>query len=107
MKHIVKRKPETIKKSVRLRAKNQITIPADLIEALHLEEGEQLEIQIENGHLVLVPVVTIEKDQSWFWTEQWQQEEREVEAQLTNQELSKPMDLDETLAELDQLSKET
>lgn len=106
MNDALKKDPSMAKKSVRLRGKNQITIPAELIDELQLKEGEQLEIQIENGHLVLVPVITVEKDQAWFWTPEWQQEEKEIDEQIQNQEVSAPMNLEDTLASLDQLSKE-
>lgn len=68
-----------VQKSVRLRKKSQITIPTEIIELLHLNEGDNLNIQVENGRIVLVPTVTIAKDQAWFWTESWQQAERQAE----------------------------
>ncbi|WP_235793119.1 AbrB/MazE/SpoVT family DNA-binding domain-containing protein [Virgibacillus salidurans] len=69
-------------KRVRLRGKNQVTIPTELIEQLNLKEGEQLEVTIENGRIVLIPVITIEKDQAWFWTEEWQKGEREADEDI-------------------------
>ncbi|WP_066188315.1 MULTISPECIES: AbrB/MazE/SpoVT family DNA-binding domain-containing protein [Gracilibacillus] len=69
-------------KSVRLRGKNQVTIPTDVIEQLQLKEGEQLEVAIENGRIVLIPVITIERDQAWFWTEEWQKGEREADEDI-------------------------
>lgn len=69
-------------KSVRLRGKNQVTIPTDVVEQLDLKEGEQFEVSVENGHIVLIPVITIEKDQAWFWTEEWQKGEREADGDI-------------------------
>lgn len=85
------------RKSVRLRGKNQVTIPSELIDQLHLKEGEQLEVAIENGRIVLIPVITIEKDQAWFWTEEWQQGEREAEKNIKAGESSGPMSAEDTL----------
>ena len=72
---------------------------------LHLNEGHNLNIQIEDGRIVLVPTVTIAKNQAWFWTKSWQQGERQAERDvekgcLTN--ISGEKDLD---AFFDSLSK--
>jgi hypothetical protein len=42
-------------------------------------------------------------DQSWFWTEEWQKEEREVENQIKNGNVTKPMSIEEVLKHLDYL----
>ncbi|WP_438349433.1 AbrB/MazE/SpoVT family DNA-binding domain-containing protein [Paenibacillus sp. FA6] len=93
-----------VQKSVRLRKKSQVTIPTEIIELLHLNEGDNLNIQVENGRIVLVPTVTIAKDQAWFWTESWQQAERQAErdvekGRLTN--ISNKKDLDAFFDTLD------
>lgn len=85
------------RKNIRLRGKNQVTLPADVVEALHLTEGEQLEVTVENGHVVLVPVMTIEKDQAWFWTKEWQQEEQEIEEEIEQGAISDVMTAEDTL----------
>jgi bifunctional DNA-binding transcriptional regulator/antitoxin component of YhaV-PrlF toxin-antitoxin module len=57
-----------------------IALPADLRQRLHLDEpGAQLEItERADGVLELRPALPVPADQAWFWTEQWQQREREV-----------------------------
>lgn len=89
------------KRSVRLRGKNQVTIPTDVVEQLHLNEGEQLEVTVENGHIVLIPVITIEKDQAWFWTEEWQKGEREADADIKAGRTKKFNNVDELIADLE------
>ena len=58
-----------------------IALPADLRQRLHLDEpGAQLEItERPDGVLELRPALPVPADQAWFWTEQWQQREREVD----------------------------
>lgn len=85
------------KESVRVRGKNRITIPSSLAKALDIHEGEELEARIENGHIVLVPIMTIEKDQRWYWTESWQQAEREAEADFAAGRSSGPMDVEDAI----------
>lgn len=92
--------------NVRFKRKSQVTIPHDIVQALHLKEGDDLQCRMEDGKIVFVPMVSIPKDQAWFWSEEWQKEEQEVEQQIKGGRLSKPKNLDDTLSDLDKLSKE-
>lgn len=92
--------------TVRFKNKSQVTIPHEIVKALNLKEGDNLQCRLEDGKIVFVPMVSVPKDQAWFWTEEWQKEEREVEHQIRKGQLSAPMSLEDTLAELDSLSKE-
>jgi antitoxin component of MazEF toxin-antitoxin module len=76
--------------NVRLRDKNRITLPSNLVEALHLEKDAQMEAHIEDGRIVLVPVITIARDQAWFWTEEWQKGERESDEDIAAGRISGP-----------------
>lgn len=95
-------KPE----NVRFKRKSQVTIPHEIVEALNLEEGDDLECRLVDGKIVFVPMVSIPKDQAWFWTEEWQKEEREIEQQIKDGRLTEPMTLEDTLDDLDNISKE-
>ena len=46
-----------------------------------------------------------QKDQAWFWTPEWQREEQEIDRQIQNQEVSPPMNVEETLTFRNELSK--
>lgn len=94
-------KPE----NVRFKRKSQVTIPHDIVEALNLKEGDDLQCHLEGGKIVFVSMVSIPKDQAWFWSDEWQKEEREIEQQIRDGKLSDPKNLDDTLSDLDNLSK--
>ena len=65
----------------RVRAKGQITVPRVLRERLGVREGDDLIFyENEEGQVVVDAAQTIPPDQAWFWTERWQQMEREVQA---------------------------
>jgi antitoxin MazE len=96
---------EDMKKSVRLRKKGQITIPTDLIELLHLSEGDNLKIGVEDGRIVLVPTVTIAKNQAWFWTESWQEGERKAERDVQNGRMTDISSKEQLDALFDRLDK--
>lgn len=65
-----------------VRSKNQVTLPKALASVLHIQEGDLLEYSVEEGKIVITPKVMVPKDQVWFWTEEWQQAEREVQEEL-------------------------
>lgn len=91
---------------VRFKRKSQVTVPHEIVEALDLHEGDDLQVRLENGKIVFVPMVSIPKDQAWFWSEQWQKEEQEVEKHIKAGHLTEPKSLDDTLSDLDDMSKE-
>jgi hypothetical protein len=45
-------------------------------------EGDLLEVSVEAGAIVMRPKKLIDADQAWFWTESWQQGEREASADI-------------------------
>jgi AbrB family looped-hinge helix DNA binding protein len=60
----------------------QITLPAKVRQKLGIEEGDLLEISIEDEKAVLVPKKLIDKSQAYFWTKKWQDAEKEAEADI-------------------------
>ncbi|UAK18093.1 AbrB/MazE/SpoVT family DNA-binding domain-containing protein [Sporolactobacillus terrae] len=70
-----------IAKSV-LKKKGQFTIPKEVRKMLDLKENDQMDVTVEDGKIVLRPVVTIAKDQIWFWTREWQEAEKEVDSDI-------------------------
>lgn len=95
------------RESVRFKKRSQVTIPKEFVDSLHLREGDRLECRLENGRIVIVPTMEIPKDQAWFWTEEWQKEEKEAEKQIANGELTPTMNVEDTLADLDEFLKES
>jgi AbrB family looped-hinge helix DNA binding protein len=68
---------------LQIRSNGQITLPTSVRRQANLNEGDLLEIILEqDGSLRLVPKVAIDRSQAYFWTRRWQQAEREVDADL-------------------------
>jgi looped-hinge helix DNA binding domain, AbrB family len=63
-----------------VRAKGGVTIPQQLREQVHLEEGDQVIVTVQDGSIVLTPAAVIPRDQQWFWTTEWQAKEAEADA---------------------------
>ncbi|MGH9006156.1 MAG: AbrB/MazE/SpoVT family DNA-binding domain-containing protein [Acidimicrobiales bacterium] len=65
-----------------LRAKGQLTLPEEIRAAAHLEEGDLLDAEITTEGILLRPQKVIDATQAWFWTTEWQDGEREADADL-------------------------
>ena len=80
-----------------LRGRSQITIPKNIIESLGLKEGDHLNIEIENGKIIVKPVVMVPKNQAWFWTDEWQEAEKEVDEDIRTGRIKTANNLDELM----------
>ncbi|MFA4836322.1 MAG: AbrB/MazE/SpoVT family DNA-binding domain-containing protein [Dehalococcoidia bacterium] len=69
---------------IQVRKKAQLTLPQSVRQELGIEEGDFLDVKVENGQIVLKVKKLIDKDQAWFWTERWQQGEREAEEDIAS-----------------------
>ena len=68
--------------TIKIGFKRQITIPTQIFKQLSLKEGDFLEVKVEENGIRMVPQKLIPKDQAWFWTEEWQEGEREAEEDI-------------------------
>ena len=74
----------------RISPKHQITIPKEAFEELRLEVGDFLAVETTEEGLLLIPQKLVSKDQTWFWSKEWQEKEREADEAIAKGELSKP-----------------
>jgi bifunctional DNA-binding transcriptional regulator/antitoxin component of YhaV-PrlF toxin-antitoxin module len=63
-----------------LRAKGQLTLSDAIGKAAHLEEGDMLEAEVTADGILLRPEKRTDAAQAWFWTPEWQEGEREADA---------------------------
>ena len=66
----------------KLRERSQITLPSEIVKKLDLKTGDNLEITLKDGRIIINPVLVIDRSQSWFWSKEWQEKEKEVEADI-------------------------
>lgn len=90
---------------VAVQSRGVVALPAEVRRRLQLDEpGAQVEItERDDGVLELRPSLPIPADQRWFWTERWQQREREVDTHVAAGEVAVHSDGDALLDHLDQL----
>jgi len=51
----------------KLRNRAQVTLPKEVVKALDLRIGDDLEIEVKQGRVVITPVTVIPKDELWAW----------------------------------------
>ena len=78
----------------------QITLPSEVRRALEIEEGDLVEVEIEEDRIVLTPKRLIDKSQAYFWTPQWQEAEAEAEADIAAGRLGRFTSANELLDDL-------
>lgn len=90
---------------VALQGRGTLTIPADLRRLLHLDlPGAMAELVVrDDGVLEVRPKVPVSADQAWFWTERWQQMEREADDDVAAGRVTRYDDADGFLASLENL----
>ena len=80
----------------------QITLPVSVRERLGIEEGDLVEIDVEDERAVLTPKKLIDKNQAYFWTRKWQQGERAADEDIKAGHVKTFDSVDELIIELDQ-----
>ena len=80
----------------------QITLPASVRERLGIEEGDLVEIDIEDERAVLIPKKLVDKSQAYFWTRKWQEGETAADEDIKAGQVKTFGSVDELIKELDQ-----
>jgi len=58
--------------------KYRITLPPEARQKLHIGIGDLVEVKVKDTEIVLRPKSLIDSSQAWFWSKEWQQEEKEA-----------------------------
>jgi AbrB family looped-hinge helix DNA binding protein len=84
-----------------VRTKGQITIPIEIRKAVHLEEGDPVEVELVEDGILLRPQKVIDATQAWFWSPEWQESIRRSAEQVAAGEAKMLEDEKAFLAALD------
>ncbi|MCL6479196.1 MAG: AbrB/MazE/SpoVT family DNA-binding domain-containing protein [Peptococcaceae bacterium] len=68
---------------------------------LPVEDGDVLQVQVEDGRIVLVPMKLVPADQVWFWSTEWQKGEKEADEDIAEGRTKSFDSVDELLEDLD------
>ena len=87
--------------NARLRARGQVTLPAEIREAAHLDTGDPIEIEMVPDGILLRPQKVIDSTQAWFWTPSWQAGEAEADRDIAAGRMEQFESEDDFLKSLD------
>jgi bifunctional DNA-binding transcriptional regulator/antitoxin component of YhaV-PrlF toxin-antitoxin module len=93
---------------ITIQARGSLVLPADIRRRHHLDApGAQVEvIEREDGVIELHPHIAVPSDQSWFWTQRAQAREREVDALVSDEQVTTHRSDESFLGHLDALAGE-
>ena len=86
---------------LQVRRNFQITLPSAIRKRLGLKVGDILKTTLEKGRIVISPAKTIDAEQSWFWTREWQEAEKEAEEDMKSGRVEKFKNVQELIKGLD------
>ena len=79
----------------------QITLPAGVRRAAGINIGDYVEIVVTEDSLVLKAKHVIDKTQAYFWTVDWQADEREAQSEIESGQVSGFDSVEDLIADLD------
>ena len=85
---------------VRLSARGSVTIPKKLRQGL-ADDALFEAVRRDDGVIELHPRALIDPDQAWFWSEEWQRGEREVDENIAAGRVQVFDDVESFIAALD------
>lgn len=86
---------------MQIRHNFQVTLPAAIRKRLGLKIGDLLETVVKEDKIIIIPKKTIDAKQSWFWSKEWQEQEKEAEEDLMAGKVKKFKSVEELIKDLD------
>ncbi|OGO06846.1 MAG: hypothetical protein A2Y92_00010 [Chloroflexi bacterium RBG_13_57_8] len=80
----------------------QITLPASVRRELEINEGDLIEISVENEKAILIPKKLIDKSQAYFWTKKWQEGEKAAQEDISAGRIKTFNSVEDLLKDLEQ-----
>ena len=77
---------------IKIQNKYQITLPKAVRESFDLKIGDYIEIDKNDGNILLRPVSVIPKDQRYFHTPEWRKMETEADKDVEEGDILGPFD---------------
>ncbi|MFA5109930.1 MAG: AbrB/MazE/SpoVT family DNA-binding domain-containing protein [Desulfobaccales bacterium] len=77
---------------VKVKKNYQITIPQNLRKIIRMDVGDYLEVDIQDGTLVIRPVKVVHPDQEYFFTKEWQEKEAAADRDIAEGKVAGPFE---------------
>ena len=82
---------------MKISPQGQIRIPKKIMSTLRIEKGDYVEVDIEDGHIVLKPRKLIDPSQGWYWTKEWQKSGGQTSAEAQEKRQAKSACLESSI----------
>ncbi|MEK7084750.1 MAG: AbrB/MazE/SpoVT family DNA-binding domain-containing protein [Patescibacteria group bacterium] len=69
-------------RQVTLTTNQTVRIPTAIVHALGFSRGMEFDVHIRDGGIFLSPMLRVPRSQAYFWTKEWQEEERKVNKEI-------------------------
>ena len=79
----------------------QIAIPRQIVKRLGLKVHDYVDVRVTTRLIVLEPQVLVPKDQAYFYTPEWQKDERKAAEDIRKGRVTKTKHLKELFEKLD------
>ncbi len=86
--------------TVIISAKGQVALPKKVRDKLRIKAGDQFRVEVAGTKIVLTPVVTVPKEQAWFWTDEIQAKVRASEEDYKKGNYKEYEEIDQLLRDL-------
>jgi AbrB family looped-hinge helix DNA binding protein len=73
---------------MKISPQGQIRIPKKIMQTLGIDKGDYVQVDVEEGNVILKPRKLIDPSQGWYWTKEWQKMEADVDKEIDKQQLS-------------------
>ena len=91
-----------IQSIIKLQKNKNVTLPMWLIRRFHIGPGDFLQLEETRSGVLMKPRKLIDPSQSYFWTKEWQEGEREVEEERGHGKVKRFRSMKELVEDLDQ-----
>ena len=85
-----------------VRGKGQLTLPREIRQAAHLEEGDPVQVEMTADGILLRPQKVIDATQAWFWSPTWQHGEAAASTEIAEGRTTIHRTSEDFLAALDE-----
>ncbi len=85
----------------RLGRSYQIAIPKNVVAELGLAVNDYLDVRLESGKIVLEPQALVPRDQAYFFTRDWQEDEKKASQDIRKGRVTKTRSVEALIDKLD------
>jgi antitoxin MazE len=77
---------------IKVKQNYQITLPNSLRKLFNIAVGDYMEVEKQDGEIVLKPVKVVHTEQAYFYTKEWQKGEAEADKDIAKGDVLGPFD---------------